>query len=72
MIILDGKTKLGAPASNKDPYVPSFIYKLFFFLKITLTIVEPLSATIALPGSQIISGKEASLRFPSSFLISLI
>ena len=44
---------LGVPASNNVPYVPSFIYSFCFFLKFTLTIVDPLSATIALPGSQI-------------------
>ena len=34
------------------------LYKVFvFFSDLPLTIVDPLSATIALPGSQIISGK---------------
>ena len=32
------------------------MYSLFFFLKFTLTIADPLSATIALPGSHSTSG----------------
>ena len=40
-------------------------------LKFTFTIVDPLSATIALPGSQIISGSFSRFKFVSALLISL-
>jgi len=57
----------GIPASKSVPYVPSFIWSFCFFLKFTLTIVEPLSATKALPGSQIISGSYLILDFLNFF-----
>ena len=46
------------------------LYKVFVFLRLTLTIVDPLSATSALPGSKIISGKESIFKFSETFLIS--
>ena len=47
------------------------LYKVFvFFLRFTLTIVEPLSATKALPGSHIISGSFSNFKFSKLFFIS--
>ena len=42
-----------------------------FFLKFTFTIVDPDSATNALPGSQIISGILFNFNFSRADLISL-
>ena len=67
-----GKTKFGTPASKSEPYVPSLIYNFCFFFRIILTIVDPDSATIALPGSQKISGNFCNFKFFKASLISLI
>ena len=48
LIILDGKTILGVPASNKVSHKFHHLYIIYLFvLKFTLTMVEPLSATKA-------------------------
>ena len=47
------------------------LYKAYFFLRLTLTMVDPLSATKALPGSQITSGIFSSFKLFKPFLISL-
>ncbi len=52
--------------------MPSFIYKFCFFLKTTFTIVEPLSATIDRPGSEIISGSLFNFKFLIPISIILI
>ena len=63
-----------SPEISKDDKMISVLIRqtrcFLHFLNITLTIVDPLSATMALPGSQIIWGSFGNFKFLRDFFIS--